>query len=63
MKRRKLGIRARFFLEVGAIMAVSLIGISIVNSQLLESVYIWNVERSLRSMAQQAEIECRIIGG
>ena len=55
MKRRKLGIRARFFLEVGAIMAVCLIGISIVNSQLLESVYIWNVERSLRSMAQQAE--------
>ena len=56
MKRRKLGIRARFFLEVGAIMAVCLIGISIVNSQLLESVYIWNVERSLRSMAQQSEM-------
>ncbi|MBO5463413.1 MAG: HAMP domain-containing histidine kinase [Clostridia bacterium] len=56
MKRRKLGIRARFFLEVGAIMAVCLIGISIVNSQLLESVYIWNVERSLRSMAQQVEL-------
>ncbi len=56
MKLRKLGIRARFFLEVGAIMAVCLIGISIVNSQLLESVYIWNVERSLRLMAQQAEV-------
>ena len=55
MKRRKLGIRARFFLEVGAIMAVCLIGIAIVNSQLLESVYIWNVERSLRLMAQQTE--------
>lgn len=55
MKRRKLGIRARFFLEVGTIMAVCLIGIAVVNSQLLESVYIWNVERTLRSMAQQAE--------
>ena len=55
MKRRKIGIRLRFFLEVGAIMAVCLIGISVVNSQLLESVYIWNIERDLRSMAQQAE--------
>lgn len=55
MGKRKMGIRTKFFLEVGAIMAVCLIGISIVNSQLLESVYIWNVERSLRSMAQQAE--------
>ena len=55
MKRRKLGIRLRFFLEVGAIMAVCLIGISVVNSQLLESVYIYNVERALRNMAQQAE--------
>ena len=36
-------------------MAVCLIGISVVNSQLLESVYIWNIERDLRSMAQQAE--------
>ena len=55
MKRRKIGIRLRFFLEVGAIMAVCLIGISVVNSQLLETVYIWNIERDLRSMAQQAE--------
>lgn len=55
MRRRKMGIRLRFFLEVGAIMAVCLIGISVVNSQLLESVYIWNVERDLRNMAQQAE--------
>lgn len=55
MKQRKFGIRLRFFLEVGAIMAVCLIGISVVNSQLLESVYIWNIERDLRSMAQQVE--------
>ena len=55
MEKRKLGIRTKFFLEVGAIMAVCLIGIAIVNSQLLESVYIWNVERSLRLMAQQTE--------
>lgn len=52
---RKIGIRAKFFLELGAILAVCLIGISVVNSQLLEKVYIWNVERSLRSMAQQTE--------
>lgn len=56
MEKRKMGIRTKFFLEVGTIMAVCLIGITIVNSQLLESVYIWNVERSLRSMAQQTEI-------
>ena len=55
MKQRKLGIRLRFFLEVGAIMAVCLIGIAVVNSQLLESVYIWNVERDLRNMAQEVE--------
>lgn len=55
MKRRKIGIRLRFFLEVGAIMAACLIGVTVVNSQLLESVYIWNVERDLRNMAQQVE--------
>ncbi len=55
MKRRKPGIRTRFFLEVGAIMAACLIGISVVNSQLLEKVYLWNLERSLRSIAQQTE--------
>ncbi len=55
MKRRGLGIRAKVFLEIGAIIAVCLVGISIANSQLLESVYIWNVERSLSAMAQSAE--------
>ncbi len=55
MKRRKIGIRLRFFLEVGAIMTACLIGVTVVNSQLLESVYIWNIERDLRNMAQQAE--------
>lgn len=55
MKCKKLGIRAKVFLEIGAIIAVCLIGISIANSQLLESVYIWNVERSLRVMAQDVE--------
>lgn len=55
MKIRKIGIRTKFFLQLGAIMAVCLIGISVVNSQLLEKVYIWNVERSLRSMAEQTE--------
>ncbi len=55
MKRKGLGIRAKVFLEIGAIIAVCLVGISIANSQLLESVYIWNVERSLATMAQNAE--------
>ncbi len=55
MKRKGLGIRAKVFLEIGAIIAVCLVGISIANSQLLESVYIWNVERSLSTMAQSAE--------
>lgn len=55
MKRKGLGIRAKVFLEIGAIIAVCLVGISIANSQLLESVYIWNVERSLTTMAQNTE--------
>ena len=55
MRHKKLGIRTKVFLEIGAIIAVCLIGISIANSQLLESVYIWNVERSLRTMAQAVE--------
>ncbi len=55
MKHKGLGIRAKVFLEIGAIIAVCLVGISIANSQLLESVYIWNVERSLAMMAQNAE--------
>lgn len=55
MKRRGLGLRVKVFLEIGAIIAVCLVGISIANSQLLESVYIWNVERSLTTIAQNAE--------
>ena len=55
MRRKGMGIRAKVFLEIGAIIAVCLVGISIANSQLLESVYIWNVERTLSTMAQNAE--------
>ncbi len=55
MKRRKLGIRAKFFLELGAIIAACLIGVTFVNSQLLEKVYIWNIEREFSSIAKQAE--------
>lgn len=55
MKKRKIGFRARFFLEVGAIIAACLVGISIINSQLLEKVYINNVERSLKAIAEEAE--------
>ena len=42
-------------MQIAAIIAVCLIGISVANSQLIESVYIWNVERSLSLMAQNAE--------
>lgn len=55
MKIRKLGIRAKFFLEVGAIIAACLIGIAFVNSQLLEEVYMWNIERSFEDIADKAE--------
>lgn len=55
MKAHKIGFRARFFLEVGAIIAACLVGISIINSQLLEKVYIRNVERSLEDIAEEAE--------
>ncbi len=57
MKKRKLGIRAKFFLEVGAIIAACLIGIAFVNSQLLESVYIWNMERTFADIANRTERE------
>ncbi len=55
MERRKMGIRAKFFLELGAIIAVCLIGIAFVNSQLLEGVYIWNMERTFRYIAEEVE--------
>ena len=55
MKKRRLGIRAKFFLEVGAIIAVCLIGIAFVNSQLLEVVYLKNLERDFYYIAEDAE--------
>ena len=55
MKIHKLGFRARFFLEVGAIIAACLVGITIINSQLLEKVYINNVENSLADIAREVE--------
>ncbi len=55
MKKRRLGIRAKFFLEVGAIIAVCLLGIAFVNSQLLESVYLRNLERDFYYIAENAE--------
>lgn len=55
MKRRKIGIKTRVFLEVGAIIAICLIGLSLINSQMLESFYMWSEERSLRSIAQSVE--------
>ncbi len=57
MKKRKIGIRTRFFLEVGAIIAACLIGIAFVNSQLLEGVYIWNMERTFADIANRTERE------
>ena len=53
--KKKLGIRFRVFLEVGAIFVVSLIALVIVNSQLLDNVYLWNEELSLKQMAQETE--------
>ena len=55
MKKRKFGIRIRVFLEVGAIFAVCLIALIVVNSQMLDKVYLWNEELSLKQMAQDAE--------
>lgn len=55
MKRRKIGIKTRVFLEVGAIIAVCLLGMSLVNSRLLGTFYITNTERTLSSMAQNIE--------
>ena len=55
MKKKGLGIRARVFLEVGAIIAVCLIGILVANSRLVEDVYIGNIERSMHQMAKEAE--------
>ncbi|MBE6813857.1 MAG: HAMP domain-containing histidine kinase [Ruminococcaceae bacterium] len=53
--KKKLGIRFRVFLEVGAIFVVSLIALIVVNSQLLDNVYLWNEELSLKQMAQESE--------
>ena len=53
--KKKLGIRFRVFLEVGAIFVVSLIALVVVNSQMLDDVYLWNEELSLKQMAQEAE--------
>ena len=53
--KNKLGIRFRVFLEVGAIFVVSLIALVVVNSQMLQNVYLWNEELSLKQMAQEAE--------
>ncbi len=55
MKNKGLGIRARVFLEVGAIIAVCLIAIAFANSRIIETVYIWNIERTMSQMAQETE--------
>ncbi len=55
MKKRKLGIRIRVFLEVSAIFAVFFIALIVVNSQMLENVYLWNEEMSLKQMAAETE--------
>ncbi len=55
MKKKKLGIRIRVFLEVGAIFAGCLIALIVVNSQMIDKVYLLNEELSLKQMAQEAE--------
>ena len=47
MKKKKLGIRIRVFLEVGAIFAVCLLALVVVNSQMIDKVYLLNEELSL----------------
>lgn len=51
----RIGLRERVFLEVGAIIVVCIAAVTIVNSQLLESVYLWNEGRVLRQIADSAE--------
>lgn len=53
--KKKLGIRARVFLEIGAIITVCLLALTFVNSRMLERVYLWNAERELKSIAQKIE--------
>lgn len=53
--KKKISIRTRVFLEIGAIIAVCLIVLSLVNSKMLENVYLWNAERELKSIAQKIE--------
>ncbi len=55
MKKRKHSIRIRVFLEVSAIFAVFFIALIVVNSQILENVYLWNEEVSLKQMAAETE--------
>ncbi len=55
VKRKKIGIRTRVFLEVGAIIAACLIALIVINSQLLESVYQLQAERSMRDAAEEIE--------
>lgn len=53
--KNKLGIRARVFLEIGAIITACILILTVINSRLLESVYLWNAERELRSISQKTE--------
>lgn len=53
--KKKLGIRARVFLEIGAIITVCLFALTLVNSRMLEKVYLWNAERELKAIAQKTE--------
>lgn len=53
--KKKLGIRARVFLEIGAIITACILILTFLNSRILESVYLWNAERELRSISQKTE--------
>lgn len=53
--KKRVGIRARLFLEIGTIIAVCLLSLSFVNSQMIENVYFFSAERRLKAISEKAE--------
>ncbi|MGN0526291.1 MAG: ATP-binding protein [Acutalibacteraceae bacterium] len=51
----KFGIRKRLFLQVASIIALCLLAIAFVNSQLLETAYMKNLEYSFKNVADDVE--------
>ncbi len=53
--KKKIGIRKRLFLEIGAIIAVCLVALAFVNSRLIENVYIFSARSHLKAICQKTE--------